>query len=135
MEELLLNNLPELIDRCMAYWHTDPSDYRPTGLVINPVALELAYRNYLLWHEEDKARRTDVDDSIIASVKRAIDRYNQERNDLIERLDEKILAWIEEHRPSVVSDVTNSETPGSIVDRISIMSLKIYHMAEDAHRA
>jgi len=134
MEELLLNDLPEVIDRCMTYWHTDPSDYRPADLVTNPVALELAYRNYLLWHEEDKARRTDVDDSIIASVKRAIDRYNQERNDLIERLDEKILEWLEERRPSAVTDVINSETPGSIVDRISIMSLKIYHMAEDAQR-
>jgi len=125
MEELHLNGLPEVFDRCLAYWHTDPGDYRPAGLLLNPVALELSYRNYLLWHEEDKSRRTDVDDGVIATVKRAIDRYNQERNDLIEKLDEAILAWLEERRPSEVADVTNSESPGGIVDRIWILSRKI----------
>jgi Protein of unknown function (DUF4254) len=134
MEELHLNSLPEAFDRCLAHWHTDAGDYRPAGLLLNPVALELSYRNYLLWHEEDKARRTDVDNGVIATVKRAIDRYNQERNDLIEKLDEAILAWLEARRPIKVADVINSETPGSIVDRISILSLKIYHMAEDAER-
>jgi hypothetical protein len=134
MENLLLNDLPEVFDRCLKYWHTGPVDYCPANLQFNQIALDLAYRNYLLWHEEDKARRTDVDDSCIAMVKRAIDRYNQERNDFIERLDEQILAWIGERCPSSVTDATNSETPGSIVDRISILSLKIYHMAEDAER-
>jgi hypothetical protein len=134
MEALNLNGLPEAFDHCLAYWHTDPGDNRPAGLLLHPVALELSYRNYLLWHEEDKARRTDVDNAVIATVKRAIDRYNQERNDLIEKLDEAILAWIEERQPTEVADVINSETPGSIVDRISILSLKIYHMAEDAER-
>jgi hypothetical protein len=134
MEELLLNHLPEVFDRCLEYWHTDPGDYRPSGFLLNLIALELAYRNYLLWHEEDKARRTDVDDGSIAKVKRAIDRYNQERNDLIEKLDEQILAWIEERSPTTITETTNSETPGSIVDRISIISLKIYHMAEDTER-
>lgn len=134
MEELQLTGLPEAFDRCLAYWHTDPEDYQPGGLALNPLALELAYRNCLLWHEEDQARRTDVDDSVIARVKRNIDRYNQERNDLIERLDEAILAWLEERRPLEVADETNSETPGSIVDRISILTLKIYHMREDSLR-
>lgn len=134
MEELFLNDLPAVFESCLEYWHTGPGDYHPAGLQFNLIALELAYRNYLLWHEEDKARRTDVDDGSIAMVKRAIDRYNQERNDLIEKLDEQILAWIEELSPTTVSNTTNSETPGSIVDRISILSLKIYHMAEDAER-
>lgn len=135
MEELQLTGLAEAFDRCLAYWHTDPEEHRPAGLALNPVALELAYRNCLLWHEEDKARRTDVDDSVIAGVKRNIDRFNQERNDLIERLDEAILAWLEARRPAEVADEINSETPGSIVDRISILTLKIYHMREDSQRS
>jgi len=133
MEELVLNDLAVTFDRCLEYWHSEPGDYHLTDLHLNLFALELAYRNYLLWHEEDKARRTDVDDGVIAKVKRAIDRYNQERNDLIEKLDEQILAWIEQHIPTT-AEATNSETPGNIVDRISILSLKIYHMAEDAKR-
>jgi len=134
LTRLNLTGLEDALDRYLSYWHTDPAVYDGLDAAISPIALELAYRNYLLWHEEDKARRTDVDDSAIAVVKRAIDKLNQQRNDLIEKLDEAILAAL----PLVVSgqaaDRINSETPGSIVDRISIMSLKIYHMDEDSRR-
>ena len=47
--------------------------------------------NSLLWAEEDLARRTTVPDAEIAANKRAIDRYNQARNDATERVDEILL--------------------------------------------
>ena len=47
--------------------------------------------NCLLWDEEDLARRRNVADSEIAANKRAIDGYNQKRNDAIERIDELLL--------------------------------------------
>ena len=47
--------------------------------------------NCLLWAEEDLARRTQVGDDQIAANKRAIDRYNQARNDATERVDEVLL--------------------------------------------
>ena len=66
--------------------------------------------NSLLWEEEDQARRNDVADSEIAKNKRAIDRYNQLRNDAIESLDECILEAMQE--VPVCDDAwVNSETP------------------------
>jgi hypothetical protein len=133
LQKLKLLILPEVLDHCIAFWHMDSPENDPPDLTLNPIALELARRNYLLWHEEDKARRTDVDDSIIATVKRNIDRFNQQRNDLIELLDEMILKEITVAAKGSADNI-NSETPGSIVDRISILSLKIYHMDEDGRR-
>jgi len=131
---LNLTGLEDAFDRYLEFWHSEPARHDGLDIPVHPIALELAYRNYLLWHEEDKARRTDVDNSAIAAVKRAIDKLNQQRNDLIEKLDEAILAELSQRVPDPSTDVINSETPGSIVDRISIMSLKVYHMAEDSRR-
>ena len=92
-------------------------------------------RNFQLWHQEDKARAPTATASRIAAVKRAIDHLNQERNDLIERVDEQILIIICRCRTALKKiPLWNSETPGSIIDRLSIISLKIFHMREQAER-
>ncbi|HET7527971.1 MAG TPA: DUF4254 domain-containing protein [Burkholderiaceae bacterium] len=110
--------------------------------------------NCLLWAEEDLARRTQVADAEIAANKRAIDRYNQVRNDATERVDEVLLTALGLVDPgsartdSPVSTVRsasrlNSETAGSMVDRLSILALKVHAMraqtqrrdVDDAHRA
>lgn len=134
LNTLKLTDLESAFDRAIAHWHENDTTFDVLQGAVNPIALELAWRNFLLWHEEDKARRTDVDDSAIATVKRAIDRLNQQRNDLIEKLDEAILTELSRSVPEPPTEAINSETPGSIVDRISIMSLKVYHMDEDSRR-
>ena len=90
--------------------------------------------NCQLWDEEDKARRINVSDSDIALNKRNIDGYNQKRNDAIEKIDENILDRLKGVRVSE-SAWFNSETVGSIVDRLSIVSLKVLHMGIQANRA
>jgi len=81
--------------------------------------------NCLLWDEEDLARRRNVPDAEIAANKRAIDGYNQKRNDAIERIDEHLLGLLPDRKENAR---LSSETPGAMSDRLSILSLKIHHM-------
>jgi len=90
--------------------------------------------NRLLWEEEDQARRRDVPDAAIAANKRAIDGYNQRRNDAIEKIDEALLDRLADVSPAADA-WHNSETAGSMVDRLSIVSLKIFRMRAEATRA
>lgn len=99
------------------------------------LAASLALINTYQWHEEDKARATDVSDGVIAQVKRNIDLSNQRRVNEIEKLDlqlERILQGSGLFRSDRLP--LSSETPGSIIDRLSILILKIYHMAEQSRR-
>jgi len=89
--------------------------------------------NNLLWDEEDQARRRAVPDAAIAANKRAIDGYNQRRNDAIERIDEALLARLADVTPSAHA-WHNSETAGAMIDRMSILALKVFHMAEQTRR-
>ncbi|HEM7810444.1 DUF4254 domain-containing protein [Burkholderia multivorans] len=96
--------------------------------------------NASLWRHEDEARRRDVADRAIVENKRAIDRLNQQRNDAVEALDEVLLAALP---PAHADARLNSETAGSMIDRLSILALKIHHMGlqlarddvDAAHRA
>jgi hypothetical protein len=88
--------------------------------------------NDALWDEEDQARRRDVPDSSIANSKRLIDGHNQRRNDAIERIDEQVLTTL----PNLPESARlHSETVGALIDRLSILSLKILHMDWQTWRA
>ena len=61
---------------------------------------ELAFRNIKLWHCEDEVRRTDLEDSEIVKIKRRIDTTNQERNDLMDKVDQILQTESENKRGS-----------------------------------
>lgn len=88
--------------------------------------------NFLLWQQEDQARRDDLGPEHVRRAKRAIDSYNQRRNDCVERLDQALL----EALPAATEDApAHSETPGMMLDRLSILALKVFYMGEQVERA
>lgn len=89
--------------------------------------------NSLLWAEEDKARRTDVEASEIARSKRLIDRHNQKRNDAVEAMDEAILSGLAAQARGANARLS-SETAGAMIDRLSILGLKMHHMQQQTLR-
>ncbi len=82
--------------------------------------------NFKLWGEEDIARRDDKGFEFVYQAKRNIDKYNQQRNNYIESIDQ---AFYEALKPLPHSQCpVHSETPGMMIDRLSILALKTYHM-------
>lgn len=116
-------------------WHRQPAArWRyPTGTLDCLGRLHTC--NFRLWHTEDRVRRPHASDRLVARCKRSIDALNQQRHNQIEQLDALLYACLYEHRNTPQTDAElHSETPGSLVDRLSIASLKVYHMAREARR-
>ena len=131
LSELLEQQLNEVVQ-----WHVKAPepDYVEASDFPNLVSMQ-HYVNFELWHQEDMARDPDAPDSKIAAVKRAIDVLNQRRNDMIEQMDQYLLDALQSKNIKYTADAEmNSETPGSIIDRLSINALKIYHMDEEIQR-
>jgi len=125
-------DVPRLLalqERKTGEWHQ--TSFVPSGTGLLELIEEEHRCNFELWHDEDKARRDDQGYEFVYRAKRNIDHWNQRRNDCIERID----IWFAERSPAFPEGTPmNSETPGMIIDRLSILALKEYHMAEEAER-
>lgn len=110
-------------------WHAHAPAAEGAGFV--GLVAQNHLRNFQLWHEEDVARRNDLGFERVFQAKRAIDKYNQERNNFIEEMDKVLVSTLQ---PAESGCPRNSETPGMIIDRLSILALKEYHMREEAER-
>jgi hypothetical protein len=132
-------------DECYAIFQKSIDDYHLTDDVDSPLSNpfpagsfpSLLYtKNWIdtvQWHLEDIIRKPDIDPSDGILIKRRIDRSNQDRTDTVEKIDDffleafKNVKYLPEAR-------MNSETPAWLLDRMSILLLKIYHMKEQTVR-
>ncbi len=97
--------------------------------------LRLHRANFDLWHLEDSARDPGAGDIVVAQVKRNIDRVNQTRNDLVEQIDGELLATLARHSLPNEAAPLHSETPGLMLDRLSILELKRFHTEQEMQRS
>ena len=85
------------------------------------------------WHYEDLIRDPGIDPTAGLELKRKIDASNQNRTDLVEIIDDFFREQYRDVTP--VSRATiNTESPAWAIDRLSILTLKIYHMKEEVER-
>lgn len=125
------SRIADLQDLATAHWHAAHLPPAVPGMALEHLILAQHRANFDLWHEEDQARDPLAGDAAIARTKHAIDRLNQQRNDLVEQID---LALLQAAGDQPETAPLHSETPGLIIDRLSILSLKIFHTEEQTRR-
>lgn len=130
---LSASQIVELHDRLTSQWHLHPDVAEPPGHWLSLVAAQHR-ANYELWHIEDEARTPGASDAVLAGVKRRVDSTNQRRNDLAEELDRTLLAPLAPRGLPNPDAPLHSESPGLMIDRLSILALKIFHTREEVDR-
>jgi hypothetical protein len=128
----------DVFERSIRDYHSTDSVDAP---ILNPYpsgSLEalLYQKNWIdtvQWHLEDLIRNPSIDPSDGMLLKRRIDKSNQERTDTVEKMDDYFLDLFKNITPSSTAPI-NSETPAWLLDRMSILMLKIYHMEEQTQR-
>jgi hypothetical protein len=133
---LVADVIVELQDRLTKSWHQAQGDRKaePDESPFLEAVAEQHLANFELWHIEDEARTPRTPDRQIAELKRAIDATNQRRNDLMERCDLILMAALEAEGLPRADAELHSESPGLMLDRLSILALKIYHTREEIDR-
>jgi hypothetical protein len=126
--------IARLHDRATALWHRNEDPHHIHAHDFLDTVLNQHRANFDLWHTEDRARDPHASDNDIAEVKRTIDRYNQRRNDLAEQCDTILLHQATNLGVPTSTAQLHSESPGLIIDRLSILALKIFHTQEEIDR-
>ena len=121
------------------------NDYHKTDDVNTPIQnpFEIKTIEYYLylknwidtvqWHFEDIIRDPNIDPVEALTLKRLIDKSNQDRTDLVELIDSYFLDKYKDVKVSPDATI-NTESPAWAIDRLSILALKIYHMNEEVKR-
>ena len=103
---------------------------------LGTIEYDLYVKNWIdtvQWHLEDIIRDPHINPVDALALKRRIDKSNQDRTDLVERIDSYFLSIY--GGVKTLEDATiNTESPAWAIDRLSILALKIYHMQEQVQR-
>ena len=133
------------VEQCNTIFAQAVADYHRTNDVDAPmphpfaegsIEQELYCKNWIdtvQWHLEDIIRDPQIDPAQALVIKRRIDKSNQDRTDLVERIDSYF--WELYHAIPALPDARiNTESPAWAIDRLSILHVKIWHMQEQAER-
>lgn len=117
--------ITNLHSQCLSRWDQKAITLQQQGF-LRLVEQNHAF-NFQLWHAEDRARRDDAGFEFVFLAKREIDSHNQQRNNQMEAMDEWLFQALSPSKSPGCP--VHSETPGMMIDRLSILALKVFHMA------
>jgi hypothetical protein len=128
------SQVTSLHDRCTVAWHREVAGVAPSLSGLERAVAEQHLANFELWHAEDVARTPGASDQDLARIKRFIDGANQRRNDLTEQCDLLLLDFLHQQGLPAAGAELHSESPGLMLDRLSILALKVFHTREEIDR-
>ena len=119
-------HLLDFIDAKKSNPYSDNSD-------LEKIIYDKCWIDTIQWHLEDIIRKPNINPEEALKIKRRIDSSNQDRTDMVEELDDYFFDKFSNSNPSNDA-ILNTETPAWAIDRLSILSLKIFHMNEETTR-
>ena len=127
-----------VFNKCIDQYHVKDSVDQPLVNPYNQGSVEAllfhkCWIDTVQWHYEDLIRDPGIDPVGGMELKRKIDKSNQKRTDMVEQIDDWFLEGFKEVKANPDAKL-NTESPAWVVDRLSILALKIYHMQEQANR-
>ncbi len=135
---MFTENANRIFNRSIEEYHRWDDVDHPIDNPYTPGTIDhlLYHKNWIdtvQWHLEDIIRDPAIDPAEALKIKRRIDKSNQDRTDMVEYVDSYLLDKYKEIVPAPDARL-NTETPAWAIDRLSILALKIYHMAREAER-
>lgn len=115
--------------------------YNKNEDIISHLLYRKCWIDTVQWAYEDIIRDPNIEPVAALKLKRMIDASNQDRTDTVEYIDSYFLDKYNDVQPKSDAKI-NSESPAWVIDRLSILALKIYHMhietvrddASDSHK-
>lgn len=135
---MFTENANRIFNRSIEDYHRWDDVDHPIENPYEPATIDhlLYHKNWIdtvQWHLEDIIRDPAIDPVEALRIKRRIDKSNQDRTDMVEYIDSYLLDKYKDVRPAADARL-NTETPAWAIDRLSILALKIYHMARETER-